>query len=130
MMGRRVFQLGEVDMIDTDAHDGVGTISVARILERAPNPSLRFVDIAVIPPGHSVGTHTHGEDDEEIYVIVSGEGQMEVDGDQSIVGPGAVIINRPGGTHGLVNTGRGDLTMVVVDIGVDSDPAGPATAGQ
>ena len=123
-MTRRVFAFGEVERSETVAHDGIGTISFARIVERAPNPSLRFVDLSVIPPGHSVGTHTHGEDDEEIYVIVAGHGEVEVDGRSYAVAPGTVIINRPGGTHGLVNTGNEDLAMVVVDVGVDPGDSG------
>jgi mannose-6-phosphate isomerase-like protein (cupin superfamily) len=59
--------------------------------------------------------HRHG-DDEEVYVIVQGRGRMLLDGQTFDVGPGDVIRNVPGGTHGLENTGSESLTMVVLDV--------------
>ena len=57
----------------------------------------------VLGPGADIGRHTHGPDNEELYVIVSGKGFMVLDGEEFEVGPGDVILNRPGGTHGLKN---------------------------
>ena len=45
---------------------------------------------------------------------------MTVDDRSFGVGPGDVIVNRPGGTHGLVNDGAGPLRLVVVDVAVSA----------
>jgi quercetin dioxygenase-like cupin family protein len=96
------------------AHDGVGVVHAARLVERC-DTALRFVDRAVIDPGASIGLHRHGAD-EEIYVVVTGTGTMTVDGETRTVAPGDVVINPPHGVHGLVNTGDQPLMIVVVDV--------------
>ncbi|MFB7938046.1 cupin domain-containing protein [Streptomyces sp. NPDC056049] len=94
----------------TADHDGIGTIHVHRAFDRMRAPAgVAFIDLVVMPPGTSIGTHRHG-DDEETYVILSGRGRMVVDGEEFAVGPGDVVVNRPYGEHGLTN-----------DSGTDSD---------
>jgi mannose-6-phosphate isomerase-like protein (cupin superfamily) len=100
------------------AHDGEGRISAARVLTRGERGGATFIDLVVVPPGCTIGEHTH-DADEETYVIVRGSGTMTVDGTSLVVGPGDVIVNRPGGTHGLRNTGVDPLRLVVVDVAVD-----------
>ena len=119
----RVVRFEDVDLVDVVAHDGAGALRTARVLERLPGELVTFLDLTVIPPGVSVGTHTHGPDDEEIYVIIDGTGRVELDGAVSEVGAGDVIINPPGGTHGLVATGQVPLRMVVVDVARVRPPA-------
>ncbi len=119
----RVVRFEDVDLVDVVAHDGAGALATARVLERLPGELVTFVDLTVIPPGVSVGTHTHGPDDEEIYVVIDGTGTVELDGRVTEVGSGDVIINPPGGTHGLVATGQVPLRMVVVDVARVRPPA-------
>lgn len=88
--------------------------------DRAGIGAANFVDLTVMPPGTSIGVHTHGPADEEIYVVVSGSGRMRLEGEEFAVGPGDVVVNGRRGTHGLVNTGAEDLRLVVVEV-----PAGP-----
>jgi mannose-6-phosphate isomerase-like protein (cupin superfamily) len=99
---------------ETVAHGGRGEILTSRVVERAEG-ALRFVDLTVVPPGASIGLHRHG-DDEEIYVIIDGEGLMTVDGVATRVGAGDVVLNDPGGSHGLENDGTVPLRLVVVDV--------------
>jgi mannose-6-phosphate isomerase-like protein (cupin superfamily) len=101
------------------AHEGTGRIHTRRVLDLEDRSAFQFIDLTQIPPGSSIGLHTHA-DDEEVYVIISGRGSMTLDGETFEVGPGHVIRNRPGGTHGLVNSGRELLTMVVLDVASDS----------
>lgn len=96
------------------AHGEQGAVLAARVLEGAP---LAFVDLVVVPVGAAIGRHEHGAD-EEVYVVVSGTGEMVVDGSRFGVGPGHVVVNRPGGTHELANTGAEPLRLVVVDVGL------------
>jgi mannose-6-phosphate isomerase-like protein (cupin superfamily) len=105
------------------AHGGAREISFARVVTRARG-SIRFIDLSVLGPGADIGCHTHDVDNEELYVVVSGKGLMTLDGQEFDVGPGDVILNRPGGTHGLRNTGEEDLRIVVIEVEADADVPG------
>lgn len=113
---RRFFSFADAQLRATVAHEGTGHVLTARVLTRSDGSACQFVDLTEIPPGHSVGIHTHGRGDEEVYVIISGHGRMRVENDELDVGPGDVIVNPPGGTHGLANTGQEPLRMVVLDV--------------
>lgn len=114
-MERRHYRFVDATFCDVVAHDGESTVTTARVWEDGAAGGFLFIDLTVIEPGHSIGRHTHGPHDEEAYVIVAGHGQMFLDGETVEVGPGDVIVNAPGGTHGLVNTGTEPLRMVVLD---------------
>lgn len=136
-MRRRHYRFEDGGLHATVAHDGVGEIRTRRV-EAAAEPATRaaavaavaagaanFVDLTVMPPGTSIGVHTHGPADEEIYVVVSGRGLMRLDDEEFAVGPGDVVVNRRRGTHGLVNTGEGELRLVVVEVPADPSAAAP-----
>ena len=61
----------------------------------AANQSLAEATLA---PGQATQRHYHA-DTEEIYVVLAGAGQMEVDGERSRVGPGDAILIPPGAWH-------------------------------
>jgi mannose-6-phosphate isomerase-like protein (cupin superfamily) len=115
-MPRQCFSFATEALATEVAHDGSGEIGTVRVLRDADGSHFSFIDLTEIPPGHSVGIHTHGPDDEEAYVIICGRGRMHVDGEEFEVGPGDVIVNTPGGTHGLANIGTEPLRMVVLDV--------------
>jgi mannose-6-phosphate isomerase-like protein (cupin superfamily) len=98
------------------AHEGRNTIGFARATTGVPGSACNFIDLCVVPAGSSIGVHTHGGGDEEIYIVIDGRGKMSVDGEGFDVEAGDVIVNRPGGTHGLVNDGDALLRLVVVDV--------------
>lgn len=100
------------------AHQGIGMIKTARVLEKGRGTNCNFIDLAIIPAGSTIGLHTHAKTDEEIYVVVSGTGLMQVDEQYFQVSQGDVIVNKPGGTHGLINLGHKDLVLVVIDVPV------------
>jgi mannose-6-phosphate isomerase-like protein (cupin superfamily) len=81
---------------------------------RVPS-GISFIDYSLLPPGSDIGEHTHGTDNEELYVIISGRGRMYVDGETFEVGSGDCIMNRPGGTHALENVGDTELKMIVIE---------------
>lgn len=57
---------------------------------------------------HSHKTH------EEIYMIISGQGEFEVDGEKFAVGEGSVIRVSPAGVRALRNTGSEEMVMLCV----------------
>jgi mannose-6-phosphate isomerase-like protein (cupin superfamily) len=114
-------RLDSLPLRQTCAHEGNGLIDFHRVFPREAFVSAcHFVDYAVLPPGASIGIHTHG-DDEEIYLVLEGQGVMHLDGEEFRVGPGSVIKNRRRGTHGLRNDGATPLRLFVVEIGGVAD---------
>ena len=110
---RRSF--GSASFVMASAHGGAGEVASARVHE-AEDSALRFVDLVVVPPRASVGMHRHRADT-EIYVVIDGEGAMAIDDEVVVVSVGDVVINPPGGRHGIENHGDHELRIVVVDIG-------------
>jgi mannose-6-phosphate isomerase-like protein (cupin superfamily) len=115
---RSIIRLGELALEEVTAHGGAGQILFNRVLEgERLQGQWNFVDYAVLPPGSSIGIHTHGKN-EELYLVLEGEGLMHRDGREFRVGPGSVVLNRPGGTHGLRNDGENALRLFVVEVRV------------
>ncbi|MFI9151604.1 cupin domain-containing protein [Streptomyces sp. NPDC053367] len=96
-------------------HGGLGTILAHRLFTRTEGgEGAEFVDLAVLPPGTSIGRHRHGPD-RETYVVLRGNGLMYRDGAEFRVGTGDVVVNRPHGEHGLVNDADGELWLLVFE---------------
>ena len=57
---------------------------------------------------HSHKTH------EEIYVIISGKGEYEVDGEKTAVGEGSIIRVAPAGVRALRNTSDAEMVMMCI----------------
>ena len=80
-----------------------------------------FKDVADLPfifrkralhPGSGIGPHEQKED--EIYYVLSGKGELTLDGRRIEIGPGAAILTRPGSTHSLRQVGPDDLVIMIV----------------
>jgi mannose-6-phosphate isomerase-like protein (cupin superfamily) len=110
------FSFDSVAFTSVSAHGGREPILFCRAREGSDRTSFNFIDLSIVPAGAEIGLHSHGMDNEEIYIIVSGHGRMEAGGETFDVSPGAVIVNPPGGTHGLSNPGPGELRLVVVEL--------------
>ena len=65
-------------------------------------------------PGQDSGfLHTH-KTHEELYIILKGEGQYQVDGEIFPVSEGTIIRVAPDGKRALKNTGSENLTMMCI----------------
>ena len=101
----------------TGDHGGEGTILAHRIFQAVGSPApVAFIDLVVVPPGTSIGSHRHA-DDNETYVIIAGRGRMTLDGEEFEVREGDVIPNRAYGEHGLVNDSDEALRLLVFEVG-------------
>ena len=98
------------------SHNGIGFVKDALVFGEGDFESnLDFIIYTEISPGSTIGYHPHGED-EEIYVILEGSGIMTVNGEKRSVGPGDIIVNRPGWSHGLENVSEETLKLLVFDV--------------
>jgi mannose-6-phosphate isomerase-like protein (cupin superfamily) len=113
-MSRYTFR--DLILSETVAHGGQGFVRTTRVADERSHSGLYFIDLTEVPPGHSIGVHTHGFKDEEVYVIVAGHGEMTLNGHTFDVEPGDVVVNSRGGTHALTNTGSEILRLVVLDV--------------
>ena len=91
-------------------HRGGGPTVAYSFFRDTPNLAMVFRKRA-LKPGAAIGYHEQHED--EIYYVLSGRGVMTVDGKAFDVGPGDAILTRPGSSHGLKQTGREDLVIMI-----------------
>jgi mannose-6-phosphate isomerase-like protein (cupin superfamily) len=91
-----------------------GTCIVRRVLEREKKETQAFcfLDFDVVQPGMAIDPHNHPQ--EEIYIIVKGEGTMQVGKDEKKVGTKDVISIPPNEMHSLANTGKTPINLIVV----------------
>ena len=101
----------------SECHDGKGTIDWTEVLNYGGQSErrLRYIHDDTIPPGASIGIHPH-KAEEEYYYIISGEGDMILDGVSHAVSAGDITAVFPGGSHGLTNTGQCDLRILVINL--------------
>ncbi|MFC1714642.1 cupin domain-containing protein [Candidatus Poribacteria bacterium] len=98
-----------------ECHGGRGALDWISVLDGADTRGkhINFIHDDILPPGASIGIHTH-EHDEEYYYIVSGGGTMTLDGEQFEVSSGDITAVYPGGSHGLENDTNEDLRIIVI----------------
>jgi mannose-6-phosphate isomerase-like protein (cupin superfamily) len=63
---------------------------------------------ATVTSGQATKRHYHAET-EEIYVVLAGRGDMEVEGERARVGPGDAILIPPGARHRITADASGEL---------------------
>ena len=66
---------------------------------------------ATLPPGGATRRHFHART-EEIYAVLEGTGEMEVDGDRRSVAAGDAILIPPGAWHEIRAGGAGELRFL------------------
>jgi mannose-6-phosphate isomerase-like protein (cupin superfamily) len=84
------------DAVPFTTRDG----STIRVLLDAEAGAARNQSLAEasLEPGQATERHYHASS-EEIYVVLEGWGEMEVEGDRAAVGPGEAILIPPGARH-------------------------------
>ena len=91
-------------------HNGGGMTVGYSFFSKVPNLKLVFRKRA-FKPGSGVGLHTQRED--EIYYVLSGRGQMTLDGKTVDVTPGTAVLTRTGSSHSLKQVGAEDLVILI-----------------
>ena len=102
----------EKDIAKTEpgTHNGGGSTTGYSFFSKADGLKMTFRK-RVLHPGSAIGYHLQKED--EIYYSISGSGEMKMNGKTFPVKTGDAILTRPGSSHGLKQTGKGDLTIII-----------------
>jgi len=82
------------------------------ILDTRHLKTLMFLAHASVPSGGKLIGHV--DPMEEIYIVQSGQGRMQVDEELREVAPGDAIHIPIGSFHELINTGKEEMTLLVV----------------
>ena len=91
-------------------HNGGGPSTGYIFFEKVPDLKFSFRK-RVLHRGAAIGYHLQATD--EVYYIIGGTGKMTMNGNDFPVKSGDAILTRGGSSHGLVQTGDGDLTIVI-----------------
>ncbi len=92
-------------------HEGGGTTISHSFFDGVKDYKTAFRK-RTLKPGSSIGYHLQQED--EIYYILSGHGEMKMNGKTFPVKPGDAILTRPGSSHGLIPAKNNELTLIIV----------------
>ncbi len=82
------------------------------ILDRRILREIGFLAIASLERGKTI--EKHRDPMEEIYFVLSGEGEMSVDEETRHVGPGDATWIPAGSAHSLLNSSEENLLILVV----------------
>lgn len=91
-------------------HNGGGSTTGYSFFSKAEGLKMTFRK-RILHPGSAIGYHLQKED--EIYYIISGTGEMQMNSKTFPVKEGDAILTRPGSSHGLKQTGNSDLTIII-----------------
>jgi mannose-6-phosphate isomerase-like protein (cupin superfamily) len=108
--GYIIEQDAQVAGAEPGPHRGGGQTIGYSFFKTTPGLKLVFRKRA-LKAGSGIGYHEQTED--EIYYVLSGRGQMTLDGRTVDVGPGTAILTRTGSSHGLKQVGADDLVIMI-----------------
>ena len=66
-----VFKFQGLKMDSVYAHGANSLILTARVGSIEQGDFFNFLDLTCVPPGAEIGMHTHANDNQEIYIIIS-----------------------------------------------------------
>ena len=100
----------EVAITEPGTHNGGGQTIGYSFFKKVPDLRLVFRKRA-LKPGAGIGLHEQKED--EIYYVLSGTGEMTLDGKTVRVTPGTAVLTRTGSSHSLKQVGSEDLVIMI-----------------
>lgn len=94
---------------------GTGTVKIEHLLDEANELRglNRLFGRLTLDPGTSIGFHNH-EGEAEVFVVISGTGEIDDNGVKSAVSAGDTILTGFGAGHGVACTGTEPLVLLAV----------------
>lgn len=93
---------------------GQGDVKFTKILEKEEFQGKgRLFALTTLEPGCSIGMHQH-KGDVEAYYIVRGQGTVNDNGQEVVVGPGDVVFTKDGESHSITNNGTATLDFIAL----------------
>ena len=108
--GSMVEHDAEVAKQEPGPHSGGGKTTGYSFFTKARNLPYVFRKRA-LHPGSGIGLHTQTED--EVYYVLSGKGEMILDGERYEMTPGTAILTRTGSSHSTKQLGAEDLVIII-----------------
>jgi mannose-6-phosphate isomerase-like protein (cupin superfamily) len=93
---------------------GIGTVEIVHIYRKEElRGKTRLFARLRIPPGSSIGYHTH-DGEEEVYYVLQGAATITEQGVTSSLGPGDAVLTGGGDGHSIANHGSEALELLAV----------------
>jgi len=100
----------EIATEEEGPHNGGGKTTAYPFFSKIPDFNIVFRKRALYK-GSSIGYHLQEKD--EIYYIVSGKGEMTINGKSFTVSAGDAVLTRPGNWHGLKPLNNSELSLII-----------------
>ena len=100
--------------VKENMRDGEGSINILHLLKKDEiKGNSRLCAKITINPGDSIGLHSH-DNEEEIFYVISGKGEVNDDGVIDKLNPGDVLLTGDGAKHSVKNIGDEALEMIAI----------------
>jgi mannose-6-phosphate isomerase-like protein (cupin superfamily) len=93
---------------------GIGEVTVSHFFKPGECAApVRLCARLTIPPGASIGTHEHVDED-EFYIVARGTGVLRDGEHEQRVSCGDAVLTGSGGRHSISNDGNEPLELIAV----------------
>jgi len=100
----------DISVNEKGPHNGGGETIAYPFFSKVNDFNLIFRK-RTLKPGSAIGYHLQEKD--EIYYIISGTGEMTINGKSFTVSAGDAVLTRPGNSHGLKPAGNSELSLII-----------------
>jgi len=93
---------------------GQGTVELAHWFKPEQfGAKVRLCTRMTLPPGASIGPHSHDTED-EVYIVLSGSGRILESGEWRDIHAGDAILTGKGGSHSVENNANEPLVIAAI----------------
>lgn len=119
----RIIRGSEIEFVPASHEDQTKPGVLKRVLatrDELIDGRVQMINWASLPAGSSFRAHYH-EDMEEIFIILTGRVEVNVDGAVNELAPGDAIVISPTEVHAMTNITDTDLEYIVMGISTGKD---------
>jgi quercetin dioxygenase-like cupin family protein len=100
----------DIAVEDVGPHNGGGKSTAYSFFSKYKDSKMTFRK-RVLHPGSSIGYHL--QEAQEIYYVLKGNGELQMNGKTIPVTTGDALLTLPGSSHGIKPAGNEDLTVLI-----------------